>query len=148
MSAWPWWLLIAGAAVLPDDPALRLPACPDSPNCVSTQAPRDDARHYLAPLRWPGGIALGDVLDAVAAVLRQEPRTRVEERSDVGIVATARSRVFGFVDDVVIVADEATRTLHLRSASRVGYGDLGVNRRRGERLLDALAERLGAERVP
>lgn len=146
MSGWPLWLLLVGATTLSNDPALRLPECPRSPNCVSTQAPRDDAQHYLAPLRWPEGLRASEVLDAVEAVLAEEPRTRVEGRSDVGVVATARSRLLRFVDDVTFVADERTRTLHLRSAARLGHGDMGVNRRRGERLLDALADRLGAAR--
>ncbi len=50
------------------------------------------------------------------------------------------------LDDLVVVVDGATRTLHLRSAARLGQGDFGVNRRRAERLLDALAERVGGVR--
>ena len=40
--------------------------------------------------------------------------------------------VFGFVDDVEIRLDESTGKIHIRSASREGYGDLGANRKRIE----------------
>ena len=143
MSAWPWLAFLASLVAAPGEPSLRLPACPDSPNCVSTQADPDDARHYLAPLRWPEGTSLDEVLDAFEAVLADEPRTRVVVRHGPRLEATATSRVFRFVDDVLLLADEASRTLHLRSAARLGYGDFGVNRRRAERLLQALALRLG-----
>ena len=45
-----------------------------------------------------------------------------------------RSRVFRFVDDVEFLFDPADRQIHVRSASRVGYSDLGVNRRRIEKI--------------
>ena len=44
------------------------------------------------------------------------------------------SAFFRFVDDVEFLLDDGTRTIHVRSASRVGYSDFGVNRRRVEEL--------------
>jgi uncharacterized protein (DUF1499 family) len=50
------------------------------------------------------------------------------------IHAEFRSRLFGFVDDVEFSFDEDPKTVHLRSASRTGYYDFGVNRKRMERI--------------
>jgi uncharacterized protein (DUF1499 family) len=149
VSAIPWLLVAAGAALLPADAGLHLPPCPTSPNCVSTQTDPADAGHRIEPLRWPEGWTVEAVLDAFAEVLANEPRSALVMRDGPRLEATFTSRVFRFVDDLVVVADAETRTLHLRSAARLGYGDFGVNRRRADRLLDALADRVdGARRAP
>ena len=44
------------------------------------------------------------------------------------------SLLLRFVDDVEFLFDDSTKTVHFRSASRTGYSDLGVNRRRMERI--------------
>ena len=46
------------------------------------------------------------------------------------------SWLFRFVDDMEFYFDNDRKTIHLRSASRIGYSDLGVNRRRIERIRD------------
>jgi len=146
VSAVSWLLVAAGVVVLPLESALHLAPCPASPNCVSTQADPSDSVHRIEPLRWPQGMTPEAVLDALEAVLASEPRTAVVLREGPRLEATFTSRAFRFVDDLVVVVDGATRTLHLRSAARLGQGDFGVNRRRAERLLDALAERIGGVR--
>jgi uncharacterized protein (DUF1499 family) len=50
------------------------------------------------------------------------------------IHAEFRSRVFGFVDDVEFFFPAGQRVIHVRSASRTGYSDFGVNRKRIERM--------------
>jgi len=78
--------------------------------------------------------------EALKRALAAEPGIRIaEEDKERGYLrAEATSRIFRFVDDVAfqLVAEE--RLIHVRSASRVGYWDLGVNRRRVERLREAL----------
>jgi uncharacterized protein (DUF1499 family) len=54
--------------------------------------------------------------------------------------AVCRSRLFGWADDLELRIDTEAGVVHVRSASRVGYSDLGVNRRRVERLRAALRE--------
>ena len=44
------------------------------------------------------------------------------------------SSVFGFVDDVEFYFDDCKKTIHVKSASRTGFYDLGVNRRRVEKI--------------
>lgn len=109
----------------------RLMQCPDSPNCVCSEFP-DDRAHYVDPLKLSevAEDAIPDVLKEV--VLAMGGRIQIE-RSDY-LAATFSSGLFGFVDDLEFRVDAQGDVLHLRSASRVGHGDLGVNRKRVERL--------------
>lgn len=50
------------------------------------------------------------------------------------IHAEFRSALFGFVDDVTFIFDDNARLIHFRSASRTGYYDFGVNRKRMEEI--------------
>jgi uncharacterized protein (DUF1499 family) len=116
------------------EPVASLADCPRSPNCVSSLA-RDEARR-VAPLvlRAPADEAWAAARRAVAEL----PRTRVVEERPGWLRAESRSRWLGFVDDLELVLAADERRLHVRSASRVGWSDLGVNRRRVEALRAAL----------
>lgn len=61
-------------------------------------------------------------------------RARIVAAEERYIHAAFTSALFRFVDDVEFFLDEGTRTIHVRSASRVGYSDFGVNRRRVEEI--------------
>lgn len=129
--------LVACAAAAPvivqQSAATKLLApCPDSPNCVSTQAPRDDAQHFIEPLTYTGSAA--DARQRLLAVINAMPRTQIMTDEADTIHATFTSLVFRFVDDVQFVIDDAAKTIHFRSASRVGRSDLGVNRKRMEEI--------------
>ncbi len=115
----------------------RLSDCPATPNCVSSSA--GDPEHRVDPLPYQGEASA--TVEAIAAALSGEPRTRIVTRDDGYLHAEATSRVFRFVDDVEFLADPAAGVIHVRSASRVGRSDLGVNRRRVERIRQALARR-------
>ncbi len=103
----------------------RLTPCPESPNCVSSHADGDDSVHYVTPLPSTD-------VDRVARWIEASPRTRIVTRRDDYLRATFTSRFFGFVDDLEIYVPEASEVMHVRSASRVGHSDMGVNRRRYE----------------
>ena len=109
-----------------------LPPCPAKPNCVSSQAPAADAGHYIEPLRFNGdpATAWARLRQALAAM----PRTRIVEDSGQYLRAEATSRLFRFVDDLECLMDRDAGLIHVRSASRVGHGDMGVNRKRVEQL--------------
>ncbi len=114
----------------------RLAPCPGSPNCVSSAA--TDPRHAIAPFlldRSPG--AAKEELRQAAAQL---PRAKLITEKDDYLHFEFRSLVFRFVDDLEFHLDEATKTIHVRSASRVGHSDLGVNRRRVEAIRALLPE--------
>jgi uncharacterized protein (DUF1499 family) len=115
----------------------RLAACPSSPNCVSSDAA--DAAHGVAPfdLAVPAAAAWSAVREAVAEL----PRTRIVTDADGYLHAECRSALLGFVDDLELQLRASERRIAVRSASRVGRSDLGVNRRRVETLRAALAAR-------
>lgn len=116
----------------------QLAACPDSPNCVCSQA--TDALHQIAPIPFQGASDAG--MSAIEAAVMSLPRTTIVTKSvsEGYLHAEARSHVFGFVDDVEFWFDEANHVIHVRSASRVGYSDLGVNRARVELLTQSLMQ--------
>ena len=106
----------------------RLRACPNSPNCVCTRA--TDEEHRIEPFRFAGSAA--EALERLKQVIGALPRTKIVTASDDYMHVEFTTLVMRFVDDVEFTVDEKTRTIHFRSASRVGYSDLGVNRRRME----------------
>jgi len=118
------------AAVTP-----MLVPCPSSPNCVSSRAA--DNAHFVAPLAVSGDP--GDVLRRLRRVIEGMSGGRVVTTSDTAVHAEFTSRLFRFVDDLDLELDERTRVVHVRSSSRVGYWDWGVNRRRVEAIRRALA---------
>jgi uncharacterized protein (DUF1499 family) len=108
--------------------AHRLAPCPSSPNCVSSQA--TDARHRVEPITYTGNAA--EAMRRLRGVIEGMPRTRIVNASDSALRAEFTSRLFRFVDDVDCIADPAAGVIQIRSASRVGYSDLGANRSRVE----------------
>ena len=114
----------------------RLAPCPDKPNCVSSQS-ADDA-HRVAPFPLRGG-ALSSMALLARVVAAQPGATIVVQRDDY-LYATFASKIMGFVDDVEFVVDAPRGVVDVRSASRLGHSDLGVNRKRVEALRAAYAE--------
>lgn len=111
----------------------RLASCPAKPNCVCSQD--RDAGHAIAPLEARGGAAAA--LARLKAIVEALPRTAiVESRADY-LRCEFASRLLGFVDDVEFLAGDGV--VHVRSASRLGHSDLGVNRKRIEDLRRRLA---------
>lgn len=106
----------------------RLADCPDSPNCVSSFEQRES--HAIAPLN--GNLA------AVRAALGQMPRAVIVTDEDNYIHAEFSSRLMGFIDDIEFLADPASGQVHVRSASRLGHSDLGVNRERVENIRELM----------
>lgn len=115
----------------PDDLGVengRFKPCPNTPNCVSTQANPSDKQHFIEPILFTGSAR--EAIQKVAKIIGQKKRTQLVAQTDTYLHAEFTIAFFGFVDDVEFYADEQTHQLHFRSASRVGRGDLGVNRRR------------------
>ena len=114
----------------------RLSPCPASPNCVSTQA--TDEEHRMEPIMFTG--TSDEALQRVKDVVAQMPRTKIVTMEDNYFHAEFRSAIFRFVDDVEFMVDPEAQLIHFRSASRVGYSDMGVNRRRMEKIQAAFGE--------
>lgn len=113
-----------------------LPPCPDSPNCVSTLAPAEDSRHAIAPYRYSK--SRSDAKGVLKMIVGGLPRTKLVQEEDAYLHYEFTSLLLRFVDDVEFLFDDEVKTIHFRSASRVGYGDLGVNRRRMEEIRSRL----------
>jgi len=107
----------------------RLRACPDSPNCVSSESDRASSRVEPLIFQDPPEKAWGNLRETL-----REMGGKIQEEYDGFLWATFTSRVFRFVDDVEFRMVSAHGTIHVRSGSRIGYSDLGVNRRRVEKL--------------
>jgi len=130
-------ILLAGCASAPGAIPVeeRLAPCPDSPNCVSSYA-QDDV-HAIEPLPMP---ADQDATGALRRIVESFPRTTIVTVDGDYLHATFASRIFRFVDDVEFLVDRDAGVVHVRSASRVGYGDMGVNRRRVEEIRSLLTD--------
>jgi uncharacterized protein (DUF1499 family) len=83
-------------------------------------------------LRFSGGAE--EAWGRLGALLTAWPRTRVVTATGSYVHAECHSRIFRFVDDVEFLLDRAAGVIHVRSASRAGHSDLGVNRARVEAL--------------
>lgn len=105
-----------------------LAACPSSPNCVSSQAA--DENHHIDPLTFSGDPDLA--FERVKLVLRQRKDTAIIAES--GGYLRVELRTLFFVDDGEFLLDRSNRVIQLRSASRLGYSDLGKNRSRIEEI--------------
>ena len=132
-------LLCAACAGAPPPPGdgIDLKPCPSSPNCVSSRA--SDPTHRVEPFPLHGSAA--DGLAALRRAVLALPRSRVTAEGPGFLRAECTSLIFRFVDDLEFVVDEPAGVIHVRSASRVGSSDLGVNRKR----VETIREQLSAE---
>lgn len=106
----------------------RLAPCPGKPSCVCSQD--TDPQHAIEPL-----IVKGDKpIEKIAEVVGNMPRTKIIKQTPNYLHATFRSKVFQFIDDVEFYYDSKEGVVHVRSSSRVGYRDFGVNRDRVEKI--------------
>jgi uncharacterized protein (DUF1499 family) len=120
----------------------RLRACPNSPNCVSSEG--DGTSSRVEPLTFQGlpEKAWGDLKETI-----REMGGKIQEEHEGYLWATFTTRVFRFVDDVELRMVSTDGIIHVRSGSRKGYSDLGVNRRRVEKLRTLFNQREDQEDV-
>ena len=108
-----------------------LSKCPDKRNCVCSEY-KDDVTHYIDPIIIPQNITydtfplLKNVIQNMGGIIQ------IESNNYLAVIFT--SSIFKFVDDLEIRIDSTQKVVHIRSASRVGYSDMGVNRKRTELL--------------
>jgi len=113
----------------------RLAPCKRSPNCVSSQADPADREHYVAPIAFRGSIE--ELREAVESM----ERATVVTADASYLYAECRTRLLRYVDDLELLYDSAAGVVHVRSASRLGRRDFGVNRRRVEALRSIIQAR-------
>ncbi len=136
------WSVVVYLAASAPVPEVRLVAgqlrpCPATPNCVSSEG---EPAARIEPLRFQGSAeqAWADLHTAI----QQAGGTIVADRDGL-LWATFTSRIFRFVDDVECRLAEEAGVIHLRSASRVGESDLGVNAERAARIQRLFEQRQG-----
>ena len=111
----------------------ELAPCPETPNCVSSQA--HDKEHFIEPINYSG--TLQGAHDLLLQIIQSEKRTEILADQKDYIRVEFTSALFRFVDDVEFYFPEEQaekKIIHVRSASRVGHSDLGANRKRIERI--------------
>lgn len=107
----------------------KLTACPGTPNCVNSQS--DDAQSKIEPLPI---VSMAEI----KKVLQGMERATIIEETDKYLYAEFKSRLMGYVDDVEFYLDSDANVVQVRSASRLGKSDLGVNRKRVEEIRSKL----------
>ncbi|MEE3327690.1 MAG: DUF1499 domain-containing protein [Myxococcota bacterium] len=115
---------------------MQLPPCPSSPNCVSSDAP--EGSHHVDPLMIEGNPEMA--WSTAMQIVARWPRTTVVSEGPVLARFECRSALFRFVDDLELQLRADQGLIAVRSASRVGHSDFGVNRKRVESLRQALQE--------
>ena len=104
--------------------------CPRSPNCVLSL--KSDAKHRILPLAYAGSLEVAkERLNQV--ILSHENARIITQNGDYWHVEFT-SRWLSFVDDVEFYFMESEELIHVRSASRMGYYDYEVNRKRVEKI--------------
>jgi len=116
-----------------------LQCCPSSTNCVVSQGA--DTLHKIEPISYT--METEKVKQLLLKVLTVVPRTTIVEQKDNYIRTESASALLGFIDDVEFYFPEEQKVIHLRSASRLGESDLGVNRRRLEQIRLAMEDLMG-----
>ena len=116
-----------------------LQPCPGSPNCVSSQS--IDERHRIKPLSYD--VSTPDAMARLKEIIHSMKRSKIITEKDNYLHVEFRSALFRFVDDVEFYLDNEENIIHVRSASRTGYYDFGVNRRR----VEVIRAKLGLEEI-
>jgi uncharacterized protein (DUF1499 family) len=108
----------------------KLHPCPKSPNCVSTQA--TDEKQKMEPINYSG--SLEDANRKIITIINSLKRSKVITNEENYIHIEFRTATFRFVDDVEFLFDDKEKIIHFRSRARMGYSDMGVNRKRMENI--------------
>jgi len=119
-------LILAG---VPDNLGIknqRLSQCPGTPNCVSSQ--EKNSQHRIQPITFVGSLDLAKL--RLHQVINSMQGTRIITKDVLYWHVEFTTQLLRFIDDVEFYFDESQSLIHVRSASRQGYWDLGVNRRR------------------
>ena len=114
----------------------RLASCPSSNNCVSSDADTNDKTHYIVPFELDAKQT--DAWQTAKTLVSKLPRTQIVHQTTDYLHAECSSAIFGFVDDLELHYRDSQQTIAIRSASRLGSSDFGVNRKRVEGLRQQL----------
>ena len=110
--------------------------CPSSPNCVLSQI--SDAKHKIKPIYYATSVEAAK--EKLIKVIQSMDGTRIIKQDEVSWHVEFTTRWLRFIDDVEFYFPDSAALIHLRSASRSGYWDLGVNRKRVEEIRSRFEE--------
>jgi uncharacterized protein (DUF1499 family) len=108
----------------------KLRPCPNTPNCVSTAS--TDQQHHIEPLTG--------TIEDIKKVISKMERVKIVTENENYLHVEFTSAIMRFVDDVEFYAPPGTNSIQVRSASRLGKSDLGVNRKRIEQIRTAMTQ--------
>jgi len=100
--------------------------CPKSPNCVSTQS--TDEKHRMEPIQYSSTV--DEAKGKIKNIITSFKRTKLITETENYLHFEFRTATFKFVDDVEFYLDDKEKLIHFRSAARLGWSDMGVNRKR------------------
>ncbi|MGE4518694.1 MAG: DUF1499 domain-containing protein [Desulfobacteraceae bacterium] len=106
--------------------------CPKSPNCVSSLENEESKK--VEPIKFDSDP--GKALGQIEKILMEMKRCKIILKTDTKIHAVCTSLVFRFRDDLYFEADSEKKIINIKSASRTGYFDFGVNRKRAEKIIE------------
>jgi uncharacterized protein (DUF1499 family) len=114
----------------------QLAPCSNKPNCVSSQETRPS--HMIEPLKvnCPSELAMAKMKSAIASITG----TKIVTSQAGYLHVECKTPLLGFVDDLEVNWDQDKQFFHVRSASRLGYSDMGANRKRIETLRKLLSK--------
>jgi uncharacterized protein (DUF1499 family) len=112
--------------------------CPGTPNCVNSQAPNSNKEHQIEPIAYTSSPA--EAIAKLKSIIEGMERTQIITETNDYLYTEFTSALMGFVDDVEFYLDPAAKAIQVRSASRLGQSDLGVNRKRVETIRAKFAE--------
>ncbi len=117
----------------------QFPACPQSPNCVSSVS--QDPKHKIPALSYDN-IDGDEAMNLLKKVFHQlTNQVQVLEQGRV-LHAETKSTIFGFIDDVDAYLNTDQQRIEIRSASRTGYYDFGVNKRRVNKISELFRQQI------
>ncbi len=131
-----YFIYRSGLAEAPGLQAGQLQVCPDTPNCVCSEA-GNDADHYIAAIALDGTDTQAAFKQLKAAV--EANGGQISQGDERYFAARFSSKLLGYVDDFEARLDEPEGQIHLRSASRLGRSDFGVNKKRVESVKQSYA---------
>lgn len=108
----------------------KLAPCPKSPNCVSSESPDTDKEHKIEPLTYESSPE--EAWAKLKGIIEGTDGAKIVRDDNNYLYAEFTTKLMGFVDDVEFYQEPNTGKIQVRSASRLGQSDLGVNRKRIE----------------
>lgn len=114
----------------------RFKPCPDKPNCVNSQSEPSDKIHYIDPVSYT--LPLLDEQKRIKDRVLSLPRTDLVQSETGYMHFEFTSMLMRYKDDVEFYLDDSVKLIHIRSASRLGTSDMGVNRKRMEEIRSLL----------